>query len=148
MVSKKDLLPQLHESARGRLPKELVSHSCSLAGSTSAMEVSIPIAFVLPDREHECNESFKLANSHVTPDLEAMDNSEAYYGDDALHVSNATSATIVGVAAAHAKLLAIQEDKEVERLVPTVIRHRFEQITIASIEHVVNDMAAVPCFRP
>ncbi|GJT67304.1 retrovirus-related pol polyprotein from transposon TNT 1-94 [Tanacetum coccineum] len=29
------------------------------------------------------------ANSHVTPDLEAMDNSEAYYGDDALHVGNA-----------------------------------------------------------
>ncbi|GJW92028.1 retrovirus-related pol polyprotein from transposon TNT 1-94 [Tanacetum coccineum] len=26
------------------------------------------------------------ANSHVTPDLEAMDNSEAYYGDDALYV--------------------------------------------------------------
>ncbi|GJZ43423.1 putative RNA-directed DNA polymerase, partial [Tanacetum coccineum] len=25
------------------------------------------------------------ANSHETPDLEAMDNSEAYYGDDALH---------------------------------------------------------------
>ncbi|GJV41936.1 nucleotide-binding alpha-beta plait domain-containing protein [Tanacetum coccineum] len=29
------------------------------------------------------------ANSHVTPDLEAMDHSEAYYGDDALHVGNA-----------------------------------------------------------
>nr|GEX78944.1 retrotransposon protein, putative, Ty1-copia subclass [Tanacetum cinerariifolium] len=28
------------------------------------------------------------ANSHVTPNLEAMDNSEAYYGDDALHVGN------------------------------------------------------------
>ncbi|GJT72511.1 retrovirus-related pol polyprotein from transposon TNT 1-94 [Tanacetum coccineum] len=28
------------------------------------------------------------ANSHVTPDLEAMDNSEAYYGDDALHVGD------------------------------------------------------------
>nr|GEX19252.1 nucleotide-binding, alpha-beta plait [Tanacetum cinerariifolium] len=28
------------------------------------------------------------ANSHVTLDLEAMDNSEAYYGDDALHVGN------------------------------------------------------------
>nr|GEU40585.1 hypothetical protein [Tanacetum cinerariifolium] len=28
-------------------------------------------------------------NSHVTPDLEAMDNSEAYYGGDALHVGNA-----------------------------------------------------------
>ncbi|GJZ49090.1 retrovirus-related pol polyprotein from transposon TNT 1-94 [Tanacetum coccineum] len=28
------------------------------------------------------------ANSHVTPDLEAMDNSEAYYGDDALHIGN------------------------------------------------------------
>ncbi|GJZ34668.1 retrotransposon protein, putative, ty1-copia subclass [Tanacetum coccineum] len=28
------------------------------------------------------------ANSHVTPDLEAMDNSEAYYCDDALHVGN------------------------------------------------------------
>ncbi|GKB13437.1 phytochrome B [Tanacetum coccineum] len=28
------------------------------------------------------------ANSHVTPDLEAMDNSKAYYGDDALHIGN------------------------------------------------------------
>ncbi|GKC54865.1 putative RNA-directed DNA polymerase [Tanacetum coccineum] len=28
------------------------------------------------------------ANSHVTPDLETMDNSEAYYGDDALYVGN------------------------------------------------------------
>ncbi|GKC10206.1 nucleotide-binding alpha-beta plait domain-containing protein [Tanacetum coccineum] len=28
------------------------------------------------------------ANSHVTPGLEAMDNSEAYYGDDALYVGN------------------------------------------------------------
>ncbi|GJW63028.1 nucleotide-binding alpha-beta plait domain-containing protein [Tanacetum coccineum] len=28
------------------------------------------------------------ANSHVTPDLEAMDNLEAYYGDDVLHVGN------------------------------------------------------------
>nr|GEX93307.1 hypothetical protein [Tanacetum cinerariifolium] len=28
------------------------------------------------------------ANSHVTPDLEAIDNSEAYYGDDALHLGN------------------------------------------------------------
>ncbi|GJR52804.1 hypothetical protein Tco_1403325 [Tanacetum coccineum] len=27
-------------------------------------------------------------NSHVTPDLAAMDTSEAYYGDDALHVGN------------------------------------------------------------
>ncbi|GJX04067.1 hypothetical protein Tco_0189983, partial [Tanacetum coccineum] len=51
---------QLHESA-GDLPKtKLVSHSCSLARSTSAMEVSIPIAFVLPGKEHECNANFKL----------------------------------------------------------------------------------------
>ncbi|GJV11543.1 ribonuclease H-like domain-containing protein [Tanacetum coccineum] len=28
------------------------------------------------------------ANSHMTPNLEAMDNSKAYYGDDALHVGN------------------------------------------------------------
>ncbi|GKD58689.1 hypothetical protein Tco_1296198 [Tanacetum coccineum] len=28
------------------------------------------------------------ANSHVTPDLEAMDTSEAYYGDDTLRVRN------------------------------------------------------------
>nr|GEY84359.1 retrovirus-related Pol polyprotein from transposon TNT 1-94 [Tanacetum cinerariifolium] len=28
------------------------------------------------------------ANSHVKPDLEAMDNLEAYYGDNALHVGN------------------------------------------------------------
>ncbi|GJX39290.1 hypothetical protein Tco_0252593 [Tanacetum coccineum] len=52
--------PQLHESAGGLLKTKLVSHSCSLAGSTSAMEVSIPIASVLPGRVHECNESFKL----------------------------------------------------------------------------------------
>ncbi|GKD30206.1 hypothetical protein Tco_1240984, partial [Tanacetum coccineum] len=52
--------PQLHESTGGLPKTKLVSHSCSLAGSTSAMEVSIPIAFVLPGREHECNESFKL----------------------------------------------------------------------------------------
>nr|GEW55044.1 hypothetical protein [Tanacetum cinerariifolium] len=31
------------------------------------------------------------ANSHVTLDLEAMDNSEAYYGDDTLHVGNECS---------------------------------------------------------
>ncbi|GKA21362.1 hypothetical protein Tco_0701351 [Tanacetum coccineum] len=43
--------PQLHESADGLPKTKLVSHSCSLAGSTSAME---------PGREHECNESFKL----------------------------------------------------------------------------------------
>ncbi|GJV37576.1 hypothetical protein Tco_1410053 [Tanacetum coccineum] len=52
--------PQLHESAGGLPKTKLVSHSCSLPGSTSAIEVSIPIAFVLPAREHECNESFKL----------------------------------------------------------------------------------------
>ncbi|GJW17771.1 hypothetical protein Tco_0025207 [Tanacetum coccineum] len=51
--------PQLHESAGGLPKTKFVSHLCSLAGSTSAMEVSIPIAFVLPGREHECNESFK-----------------------------------------------------------------------------------------
>ncbi|GKB37262.1 hypothetical protein Tco_0882204 [Tanacetum coccineum] len=31
-----------------------------VSGSTSAMEVSIPIAFMLPGREHDCNESFNL----------------------------------------------------------------------------------------
>ncbi|GKD38872.1 hypothetical protein Tco_1259079 [Tanacetum coccineum] len=50
---------QLHESADGLPKMKLVSHSCSLERSTTAMEVSIPIAFVLPDREYECNESFK-----------------------------------------------------------------------------------------
>ncbi|GJS70018.1 transposase, MuDR, MULE transposase domain protein [Tanacetum coccineum] len=55
-----EFAPQLHESAGGLPKTKLVSHSCSLAGSTSAMKVSIPIAFVLPGREHECNESFKL----------------------------------------------------------------------------------------
>ncbi|GJZ35894.1 hypothetical protein Tco_0581711 [Tanacetum coccineum] len=33
--------------------------------------------------------SVSEANSHVTPDLEVMDSSEAYYGDDVLHVGNA-----------------------------------------------------------
>ncbi|GJT52286.1 hypothetical protein Tco_0978443 [Tanacetum coccineum] len=64
--------PQLHESAGGLPKMKIVSHSCSLAGSTSAMEVSIPIAFVLLGREHECNESFKLGRPpalSLTPQL-------------------------------------------------------------------------------
>ncbi|GKF25547.1 hypothetical protein Tco_0081441 [Tanacetum coccineum] len=37
------------------------------------------------------------ANSHVTPDLEAIDNSEAYYGDDALHVGNGKSLSVLHI---------------------------------------------------
>ncbi|GKD09051.1 hypothetical protein Tco_1188736 [Tanacetum coccineum] len=37
------------------------------------------------------------ANSHVTPDLEAMVNSEAYYGDDPLHVGNEISHNLLSV---------------------------------------------------
>ncbi|GJS78280.1 hypothetical protein Tco_0728161 [Tanacetum coccineum] len=37
------------------------------------------------------------ANSHVTPNLEAMDNLEAYYGDDALHVGNEISHNLLSV---------------------------------------------------
>ncbi|GJV78180.1 nucleotide-binding alpha-beta plait domain-containing protein [Tanacetum coccineum] len=37
------------------------------------------------------------ANSHVTLDLEAMDNSEAYYGDDALHVGNSKGLPILHI---------------------------------------------------
>ncbi|GKA35263.1 putative RNA-directed DNA polymerase [Tanacetum coccineum] len=37
------------------------------------------------------------ANSHVTPDLEAMDNSEAYYGDDALYVGNGNGLHILHI---------------------------------------------------
>ncbi|GKG59085.1 hypothetical protein Tco_0602794, partial [Tanacetum coccineum] len=35
------------------------------------------------------------ANSHVILDLEAMDNSEAYYGDDAFHVGNGKGLPII-----------------------------------------------------
>ncbi|GJY39588.1 hypothetical protein Tco_0425952 [Tanacetum coccineum] len=37
------------------------------------------------------------ANSHLTPDLEAIDNSEAYYGDDALHVGNCKGLPILHI---------------------------------------------------
>nr|GEU74671.1 nucleotide-binding, alpha-beta plait [Tanacetum cinerariifolium] len=37
------------------------------------------------------------ANSHVTLDLEAMDNLEAYYGDDTLHVGNEISHNLLYV---------------------------------------------------
>ncbi|GJZ48293.1 retrovirus-related pol polyprotein from transposon TNT 1-94 [Tanacetum coccineum] len=37
------------------------------------------------------------ANSHVTPDLEAMDNSDAYYGDDALLVGNGKGLPILHI---------------------------------------------------
>ncbi|KAI3499608.1 hypothetical protein L1887_35411 [Cichorium endivia] len=40
----------------------------------------------------------------------------------------ATSATALGAAAAHAKLLAIQEDREVERLVSTVIKTQLKKL--------------------
>ncbi|GJV49442.1 hypothetical protein Tco_1439654 [Tanacetum coccineum] len=61
--------PQLHESAGGLPKTKLVSHSCSLAGSTSAMEVSIPIAFVLPglltnEEMTLINKDFAEANSN------------------------------------------------------------------------------------
>nr|GEY63844.1 retrovirus-related Pol polyprotein from transposon TNT 1-94 [Tanacetum cinerariifolium] len=35
-----------------------------------------------------CNRCDTRANSHVTPDLKAMDNSKAYYGEDTLHVGS------------------------------------------------------------
>ncbi|GJU58539.1 nucleotide-binding alpha-beta plait domain-containing protein [Tanacetum coccineum] len=38
-----------------------------------------------------------VANSHVTPDLEAMDKSEAYYGDDALHAGNGKGLPILHI---------------------------------------------------
>ncbi|GKB82360.1 putative ribonuclease H-like domain-containing protein [Tanacetum coccineum] len=37
------------------------------------------------------------ANSHVTPDLEAMENSEAYYGDDTLHAGNGKGLPILHI---------------------------------------------------
>nr|GEW42678.1 hypothetical protein [Tanacetum cinerariifolium] len=42
------------------------------------------------------------ANSHVTPNLEAMDNSEAYYGDDALHVGNGKGLPILYIGSSKA----------------------------------------------
>nr|GEW59916.1 hypothetical protein [Tanacetum cinerariifolium] len=37
------------------------------------------------------------ANSHVTPDLEAMNNSNGYYGDNALHVANGKGLPILHI---------------------------------------------------
>ncbi|XP_071716692.1 uncharacterized protein [Rutidosis leptorrhynchoides] len=37
------------------------------------------------------------ANSHVTPDLASMDNSEAYHGNDALHVGNGMGLPILHI---------------------------------------------------
>ncbi|GJR45677.1 putative RNA-directed DNA polymerase [Tanacetum coccineum] len=48
------------------------------------------------------------ANSHVTPDLEAMENSEAYYGDDALHVGNGKGLPIHVPEISH-NLLSVQK---------------------------------------
>ncbi|GKB96713.1 putative RNA-directed DNA polymerase [Tanacetum coccineum] len=44
-----------------------------------------------------CNRCDTGANSHVTLDLEAMDNSEAYYGDDALYVGNGKGLPILHI---------------------------------------------------
>ncbi|GKE80231.1 hypothetical protein Tco_1550231 [Tanacetum coccineum] len=41
--------------------------------------------------------SYTGANSHVTPDLEVMNNSKAYYGDDALQVGNGKGLPILHI---------------------------------------------------
>ncbi|GJV71329.1 gag/pol polyprotein [Tanacetum coccineum] len=46
---------------------------------------------------HPPKTQYTGANSHVSPDLEAMDNSKAYYGDDALHVGNSKGLPILHI---------------------------------------------------
>ncbi|GJT14188.1 putative RNA-directed DNA polymerase [Tanacetum coccineum] len=76
-------------TASGELYALLSDHDYML-GKTRAPAPSITSSFVANYAVGSPSmlESYSGANSHVTPDLEAMDNSEAYYGDDALHVGN------------------------------------------------------------
>ncbi|GJS58017.1 hypothetical protein Tco_0652801 [Tanacetum coccineum] len=68
----------------------LLSDHDYMLGKTRAPALSITSSFAVNyavgspsmPQAHTC------ANSPVTPDLEAMDNSEAYYGDDVLYVGN------------------------------------------------------------
>nr|GEY11184.1 ribonuclease H-like domain-containing protein [Tanacetum cinerariifolium] len=51
--------------------------------------------------------------SHVTPDLEAMENSEAYYGDDALHAGNGKGLLIllIGSSKVYSPQKTLKRDK-------------------------------------
>nr|GFD35313.1 nucleotide-binding, alpha-beta plait [Tanacetum cinerariifolium] len=77
--------------ARQAQHSELTAQLSALGFQVPAIALSGPQAFygVRPsNNKNNNNNNHTGANSHVTPDLEAMDNSEAYYGDDALHVGN------------------------------------------------------------
>ena len=55
----------------------------------------------------------------------------------------ATTATALGAAAAHAKLLAIQEDREIERLVSTVINTQVSSFFL--IMHLIQFSSIIAC---
>nr|GEU91469.1 ribonuclease H-like domain-containing protein [Tanacetum cinerariifolium] len=66
------------------MPEARQAQLSELTAQLSALEFQVsPIAPSGPQAFYDTE-----ANSHVTPDLEAMDNSEAYYGDSALHFQN------------------------------------------------------------
>ncbi|GKC34006.1 putative RNA-directed DNA polymerase, partial [Tanacetum coccineum] len=64
------------------------------------------------------------ANSHVTPDLDVMENLEAYYGDDALHVGNGKGLPILHIGSS--KVYSPQKTPSLPRsliLSPSLVSH-------------------------
>nr|GEZ29894.1 nucleotide-binding, alpha-beta plait [Tanacetum cinerariifolium] len=91
--------PSMLEARQAQL-SELTAQLSALGFQVSLIAPSGPQAFYgvrLSNRNYN-NNNHTGANSHVTPDLEAMDNSEAYYGDDALHVGNGKGLPILHIA--------------------------------------------------
>ncbi|GKA32283.1 putative RNA-directed DNA polymerase [Tanacetum coccineum] len=82
------------------------------------------------------------ANSHVTPDLEAMDNSEAYYGDDALHVGNGKGLPILHIGSSkimillnsHTSVYCVKDESTYTTLLTGPSKHGLYTITLPQLK--------------
>nr|GEX83082.1 putative ribonuclease H-like domain-containing protein [Tanacetum cinerariifolium] len=93
--------PSMPEARQAQI-SELIAQLSALRFQVSPIAPSGPQAFydVRPsnnNRNNNNNNRDTGTNSHVTLDLEAMDNSEAYYGDDALYVGNGKGLLILHI---------------------------------------------------
>ncbi|GJX87191.1 hypothetical protein Tco_0339205 [Tanacetum coccineum] len=86
--------PSMPEARQAQL-LELTTQLSAFGFQVSPIAPSSPQAFY--GARPSNNNRNTGANSHVTPDLEAMENSEAYYGDDALHVGNSKGLPILHI---------------------------------------------------
>ncbi|XP_071731787.1 SWI/SNF complex subunit SWI3A-like [Rutidosis leptorrhynchoides] len=117
----------MHQVARisSVIGPHVVASAAEAAVSALCDENEIPKEIF--DSEENGNETERIAQGNVS-EMEVRPK-ESEKGVIPLPLRmRATSATVLGAAAAHAKLLAIQEDIEVERLVSTVVNTQLKKL--------------------